>query len=145
MLISHATGRKVVSLATAETVGKVHEFLVDPAERKVVGLELKKTDNGDTLRWSDLAAFGTDAVTVADAERIGEPDEHLTVLADKHHRPIGKRVLSSTGDELGELADLDFDENTGAVLALIVGDQHIEGSRLLGIGTYAVVIAAAKA
>lgn len=143
MLVSQATGHKVVSVATAETVGRVDHVVVDPQRRAVVALELKKTPSGSVLRWADLTAFGTDAVTVGDAAAIGEPDEAVAFLADKHRRYLGKRVLTTAGDEVGSLDDLDFDHETGSVTALVVGGERLDGTRLVGIGTWAVVVRAA--
>jgi sporulation protein YlmC with PRC-barrel domain len=141
MLFSDAKGRKVVSSATAATVGKVSRFVVDPATRAVVALELKKTDGGDVLRWSDITAFGADAVTVADQGRIGDGGEDVKALSDKAHGVLGKRVLTSSGDELGKVDDVDFDPRSGGLTALLVdnGDEVTAG-RLLGVGSYAVVV-----
>lgn len=142
MLFSDADGRQVVSTATAGTVGKVHGFVVDPASRQVVALELKKTDEGDTLAWTDIAAFGADAVTVDDAEVIREADGEIAELTGKDHRLVGKRVLSAVGDELGKVGDVAFDPESGAVTGLIVEKEELSGERLLGVGSYAVVIKA---
>ncbi len=142
MLFSEAKGRKVVSSSTAATVGKVSRFVVDPGSRAVVGIELKKkTEHGDTLRWVDITAFGSDAVTVTGPEKIGDGGESVKALSGKAHRVLGKRVLTSTGDELGEVTDVDFDPASGALTALVVDkDSEVEASRLLGVGSYAVVV-----
>ncbi len=142
MLFSEADGQKVVSNATAGTVGKVHGFVVDPASRQVVALELKKTDGGDTLAWEDIAAFGADAVTVADAEAIGEPSEAVAELTGKDHRLVGKRALSDGGDELGKVKDVVFDPENGAITGLVVEKEELAGERLIGVGSYAVVVKA---
>ena len=134
-----AKGRPVVSTTTAETVGKVEGFVVDPAARRVVALRLKKHD---VLRWPDLTAFGSDAVTVGGADRIGPPDGDLVRLADKKHDVIGKRVLSAAGDELGKVHDVEFEADTGEVTTLVLDSGSVVGGRLLGIGSYAVVVQA---
>lgn len=143
MRFSEARKRKVVSSENAETVGRVDSFVVDATRRSVIAVKLKKTDDGDTLRWGDLTAFGTDAVTVSSAGRIvAEPDD-VAALSDKDHRVLGKRVLSDGGDELGEVDDVDFDPATGSVEALLLKHGSVEevaGSRLVGIGSYAVVV-----
>jgi uncharacterized protein YrrD len=132
-----AKGRQVVSTSTAGTLGKVEGFVIDPEARRVVALRLKKHD---VLRWSDLTAFGSDAVTVSGADRVGPADGDLERLADKKHDAVGKRVLSSTGDELGRLDDVEFDATTGEVTALVLDSGTVVGGRLLGIGSYAVVV-----
>jgi sporulation protein YlmC with PRC-barrel domain len=143
-LFSEATGLQVVSTTTAVTVGKIDEFVVDPNARAVVALKLKKTDTGDTLHWRDITAFGADAVTVPGAEAVTEPDDAVAALSGKDHRIMGKRVLATTGDELGTVADVDFEPDTGIITAIVVGDQTVEGIRLIGVGSYAVVVQAAE-
>ena len=55
---------------------------------------------------------------------------------------MGKRILSSAGDELGEVDDVEFDPESGQIQPLIAGNQDIAGERLIGIGSYAVVVTA---
>jgi sporulation protein YlmC with PRC-barrel domain len=142
MLFSEARGRKVVSSSTASTVGKVSRLVIDPTTRAVAGVQLKKkTDRGDMLRWSDITAFGADAVTVTDADRVGDGGDTVQALSGKAHRVLGKRVLTSTGDELGKVADVDFDATSGALVSLLVdGGTEVEAARLVGVGSYAVVV-----
>ena len=142
MRFSDAHGRKVVSTSSAETVGKLDQFVIDPQQRAIVAVELKKTDSGDTLMWSKIVGFGADAITVTDADMITDQTPEIAALADKRHRIIGKRILSSAGDELGEIDDVEFDPETGGLRSLITGDGEIDGDRLIGIGSYAVVVTA---
>lgn len=145
MLFSDATGRKVVSTAAAKTVRKIDDFVVDPATGTVLALVLKKTDDGEILRWSAITAFGTDAVTVTGADTITESDDKIAALSGKDHRLLGKRILTARGDEIGSVDDVEFDADTGDVTGLHLKDQHVEGVRLRGVGSYAVVVDAAQA
>jgi len=142
MRFSESVGRKVVSTSTAETVGKVHGFVVDPATRTVTALQLKKSGDGDTLRWSDITGFGTDAVMIADADLITPAGQDVRALTGKEHDVVGKRVLSSGGEELGRVDDVEFDPDSGVVTALVLGDGQVEGSRLVGVGPYAAIVSA---
>lgn len=141
MKFSEAEGRKVVSTTNAETVGKVDDYIVDPARRSVVALELKKTGSGDTVRWSDIVGFGTDAVTVAGPEKITDAPADIEALSGKDHRLRGKRVLSADGDELGKVDDVEFDHESGEITGLVLDDSMVPGVRLIGVGSYAVVVA----
>ena len=109
MRFSEADGQKIVSTSTAETVGKVGGFVVDPQSRTVVAVTVKKSAGGDLLRWSDVYAFGQDAVTITGAEVLSTPDPALAQLADKSHDLLGKRVLNTAGDEIGKTVDAEFD------------------------------------
>ncbi len=141
MLFSKAKGHKVVSSSTASTVGKVSELIVDPVTRSVVLVKVKKSQTGDFLRWPDLTAFGADAVTVTDDAKLGDGGPQAEALSGKAHRVLGKRVLTSAGDELGVVDDVDFDAETGVVTTLLVsGDAQVAGERLVGVGSYAVVV-----
>ena len=44
-----------------------------------------------------------------------------------------------TGDEIGTVDDVEFDPETGEVTSLILASGDIAGTRLVGIGSYAVV------
>ncbi|HTC68221.1 MAG TPA: PRC-barrel domain-containing protein [Acidothermaceae bacterium] len=142
MRFSDAVGRQVVSTSTATTVGKVDEFVVDPRRHAVIAVLLKKTEGGDTLLWSDILAFGADAVTVTSAGKIVDASPAITALSGKGHHLLGKRVLTSAGDELGRVDDVEFDPETGTInsLALVSGD--VAGTRLIGVGSYAAVVRA---
>lgn len=138
---SDAKGRKVVATATAETVGRIDAFLVDPSSRKVAAMKVGKSGKaGDTLRWSDLVAFGDDAVTVLAADKLSTLDDSLQPLSGKEGELVGKLVLSSRGDELGVVDDVEFDPTTSDIVALHLDGATIDGVRLIGVGSYAVVV-----
>jgi sporulation protein YlmC with PRC-barrel domain len=139
---SEAMGRKVVSLGTAETVGTLGEFVIDPSSRRVVALGISKSKTGDALRWDSIESFGPDAVTVQDANRITDGDADVARLGGKDHHVIGKRVLATSGDELGQLDDVDFDAGSGMLTALLLAGREIQADRLVGVGSYAVVVRA---
>ncbi|QCB50420.1 hypothetical protein E5720_04625 [Rhodococcus sp. PAMC28707] len=142
MLFSESTGRKVVSTSTADTVGTIAGFFIDPHNRTVAGVHIKKAKSGNALAWSGISAFGIDAVTVGSSDAIVDADDEasLSALEGKTHNVVGKRVLSTGGVELGKVDDVDFDPETGAITSLIVGAQQIEGRALIGVGSYAVII-----
>lgn len=145
MRFSEAHGRKIVSLATAETVGTLGEFVVDPRTQRVVALSVSKSKNGDTLPWAGIESFGPDAVTVADDTRVAGADREIAELSGKDHAFLGKRVLASNGDELGKVDDVDFDPGSGVLMSIaVVPGGEISAERLLGVGSYAVVVEAEK-
>ncbi len=139
---SQLKGRKVVSTATADKVGKVNGFVLDPATRSVVALVLKKTESGSVVRWSDLVAVGSDAVTVADAAVIVEPDQALEALSGKRGTVLKKVVLDDDGRAIGKVTDLDLDPESGALRELVLDERTVLGERLLGVGSHAVVVRA---
>ncbi len=144
MMFSQAMGQKVVDTSTATTAGKVSGILVDPKTRMIVALELKKTDTGRVLRWSDLTGFGTDAVTIPGLAVITDVDVELKALSGKTHALLNKRVLTTGGDDVGTVRDVDFDPQSGGLTTIVLdgtgGANTIAGDRLLGIGSYAVIV-----
>jgi sporulation protein YlmC with PRC-barrel domain len=138
---SDAKGRKVVSITTAATVGKVSDYIIDPHAIQVAALILKKTGGEeDILPWTHIAGFGDDAVTVKADTAIITGNARITELADKSHAMHGKRVLDTDGQELGEVKDIDFDPATGTLDALVLKTSKVAGSRLLAVGSYAVIV-----
>ena len=140
MLLTDATGRKVVSTSTAETVGEIADFVIDPQSHTVVAVTLKKASSGDIVLWSDLTALGADAATVTGAEVITGANDAVAALSGKDRRLLGKRVLDTLGQELGSITDVEFDPDTGVVTALVLAGGNIAGSRLVGIGSYAAIV-----
>lgn len=140
-LFSDAKGRKVVSIATAATVGNIADYVVDPDSAQVAALILKKTSGDDEiLPWANIAAFGDDAVTVKAEAAIVTGDAHIVELADKSHALHGKRVLTTDGEELGDIDDIDFDPVSGTLTTLLLTHGDVAGLRLIAVGSYAAIV-----
>ena len=143
MFFSEAVGQRVVSTTSAATVGHVGSLIIDPVAQKVVALSLKKTPvAGDLLPWSDITAFGVDAVTVASESQIIEEQGQYAELNSKAHVILKKRILNTAGLQVGIVRDVDFDPADGRILGILTDDQPVDGRALLGVGSYAVVVRA---
>ncbi len=142
MKIKKATGRKVVGLDSAQTVGKVSRFVVDVPSRSIVALQLRKTEHGEMLAWKDISGFGDDAITVARADVFTEPDERMKTLAGKDFQLVGKDALSTAGDLLGPIKDVEFDPTSGELTHIHLKDSTLDADALVGIGSYAAVLRA---
>lgn len=141
MLFSEATGRTVLSTSAAETIATVSDFLVDPLTAQVVAIRLKKTHGaGDTLHWADLISFGADNVIVSSPDVFGKATGAAASLDPKTAELVGKRVLTDAGTEIGVVTDVDFDPASGALLSLLSTDEPIHADRLIGCGSYAVIV-----
>jgi uncharacterized protein YrrD len=143
MRFTEIHGRKVVSLADAETLGRVDRYVIDPGKQAVVALRLSKV-KGDAcfLSWADLHAFGADAVTVDDASRLRPAaDEAEERAASKELQVIGKLVLGTSGTVLGKGEDVEMDGESGAIVAVDLGEAGtVAGDRIIGLGSYALVV-----
>ncbi len=142
MLFSQAHGRSVVSVSTAETLGTVAGCVIAPSPARLVAFRLKmRGRGGHVLTWDNIHSIGTDAITVRSADNIhAERDTDLSERVDKSHDPIGKPILSESGESTGKVMDIDFDPETGRLQRLLTIDQEIDGERLLGSGSYAVIV-----
>jgi sporulation protein YlmC with PRC-barrel domain len=130
-------GHRVVDTTSAEAVGTLDGLVIDPDAHRVVDLVV-----GDrVLRWSDADGIGADAVTVKDPDLLREPDtDEQRHAVDGTTDPVGKAVYTEDGFELGVVEDIEFDAGTGNVEVLATATERIPGSRLLGLGSYAVVV-----
>ncbi len=134
-------GHSVVDTKTAETVGTIDALVADPDASQVVAFLVA----GRAVSWSDAGGIGSDALTLSDGNREGDllhppsSDLELRAVAGAGD-PLGKRVITELGHEIGSIEDLEVDAETGAIGQLILADDQIKGSRLIGIGSFAVMI-----
>ena len=49
-------------------------------------------------------------------------------------------MITEDGVEIGTVTDVDIDPGSGAVERLILVDDDMKGSRLIGVGSFAVVV-----
>ena len=128
---------------TAETIGAVEGAVVDVPTRRVVAVQIGKGRKARVADWSSLSGVGPDAVVVHSESALREPMGELEERYVKGDLPLlGARVLTDRGDEAGTLDDVEFDESTGALVALVSGDRRFSATGLHAIGGYAVVVAA---
>jgi sporulation protein YlmC with PRC-barrel domain len=134
-------GHPVLDLATATTVGRIDDAVVDPSTGRLGGFVLKKTPaKADWLPWDRINALGADAMTVAGVDAIADWSAALGHPLRADH-VIGGRVLTDQGWELAHLADIDLDPATGQVTSLLLDDGTTFGlTDLIGIGRYATVV-----
>jgi sporulation protein YlmC with PRC-barrel domain len=133
-------GQRVLDVLEAREVAKVEAMVIDPEARRVVGLRVK----GDRplLPMSAVKALGPDAITVegADVLRLPEPGVEQRSV-DGSLDPLGRLVLADDGSALGSVDDVEADDD-GALRSITVDGAVIAGDRLMGIGSYAVVVRA---
>lgn len=125
--------RPVVDIGTAETVGRVRSVRIDPTEARVVGIVLRGGEGG-LVPMDEVQAIGQDAVTIQAASVVVGDEEVLPADTDAY----GSRVLDEDGNELGKLSDLSIAED-GTIVGVVIGEE-LHDRRLMGIGSYAVVV-----
>jgi sporulation protein YlmC with PRC-barrel domain len=132
-----------VSGGTAEAQGEVDGALVDPTSQRITHLYVRHGRSDTFVGWDEVDAVGPDAVMLgADAAPHEPENDREKAAASGKLTILGKRVLDDLGFAHGDLTDLEFDAETGAVTGLTIEDVTLPPEALLGIGAYAVVIRA---
>lgn len=139
MLLSEALGRLVINAADARQVGTVARVVIDAHTAHITALCLQAMkDGGDVIAWQNVQAIGPDAVIVDAAQFMQlSPDE-----ACVHRGLLNKRILTEEGEEIGTMTDLAFDPASGHIEELHTSKGQFPGQRILGLGTYALIVQA---
>ncbi len=142
MRVTDLNKRAVMDVATATTVGRIDDVVVDPVSRQLVGFSLRKTPGkASWLAWDRLKALGVDAATVDTVEALTEGPDNDLPPALKRGKVIGGLVLTTGGLGLGNLVDVEFDADSGTVTGLVLqSGRTLPPDSLVGIGTYAMVV-----
>jgi uncharacterized protein YrrD len=136
-----SSGRKVVSRASAQELGAVRHLLVDVQDRQVAAVVIGRGRQAQLIDWAQLSGFGPDAVMVTDEGALRSPaDDREQAAAQGKLELLGKRALSEKGNELGNIDDVTFDADSGALEELVIGERHVPAGSLLGSGSYAAVL-----
>jgi uncharacterized protein YrrD len=145
MQLASAIGEKVVSKSSAETLGTVEGVVIDPEPRTITAVRLGKGRKARLVSWGSITGFGPDAVVVENDDAVREPNDELEARwTDGGIGLIGARVLSDRGNEHGAIADIEFDETSGALIAIEpTRGNGLPAERLLAVGSYAWIVSAA--
>lgn len=125
--------RKVVDTSTAKTIGRVKDLRIDLSGPSVDAVVVKGDLDG-AIKRSDIIGFGPDAVTVA-SSAVVQPDESTLPTASDAY---GSRLLDESGRHLGKVKDLVMDDD-GTIVSVVTDGDPVN-RRMLGIGSYAVVV-----
>lgn len=140
-----ALGRQVVSVASAEQIGSVKQFVVDETGKQVMRIHVA----GGKLRpllvgWESIASFGPDAVILDEQGRLSEPSDRDVEVVRQRVDVLGARVLDTDGVELGTVSDVAFDPDTGKVRSIEMTSENIDAGRIRALGTWALVVDAVR-
>jgi uncharacterized protein YrrD len=136
-----SVGRKVVSRASAKELGAVNHLLIDAQQREVAAIVIGRGKKARLVDWAQLSGFGPDAVMVIDEGALRPPvDGRERDGADGKLELVGKKALSERGNELGNIDDVTFDAQSGALEDLVIGERSVPAGALLGSGSYAAVL-----
>jgi uncharacterized protein YrrD len=137
----NSIGRKVVSRTSAQELGTVNHLLVDGRRRQVASIVIGRGKKAQFVDWAQVTGFGPDAVMVTDESSLRSPaDDRERSASEGKLDLLDKRTLSELGNELGQIDDVTFDADSGALEDLVIGDRRLPAGSLLGSGSYAAVL-----
>jgi uncharacterized protein YrrD len=141
--LSQLVGQRVLAKDTAQMVGSIKRVHLDPASAAIVAVELDGVNDRDTIiDWSAVLGIGDDAVLIATAGDRREPlDATEQAFTSGDMDLPGKLVLQESGDALGKLDDVVFDEKTGRLAEVVVPGHNVAIDRIVALGSYALIVA----
>ena len=119
-------GKNVISLWTAENLGRLKNAVCDDKLKKVLGFE---TENGAFFTPDALLFVGSDALTVENSS---------DTIDNGSPFPINVLVYSVSGKLLGAVTDLEFKGDK--IIAVCVGEESFDGNKILARSNEIIVI-----
>ncbi|MFN3335899.1 MAG: PRC-barrel domain-containing protein [Thermomicrobium sp.] len=126
-------GLAVIAVESGERLGEVSDALIDPQERRVAVLRVRRGGRfrGDLsdVSFAELQSIGRDAVMLPHREvlRPASEGERNTLRIDEF---VGLRVVTERGEAQGTVDDAEFDPVSGALTVVVIAPPGIGG--LLG-------------
>ena len=146
MQLTTTLGEKVVSKTSAETLGTVDGVVVDVSDRRLKAVRLGKGRKAKLISWDALSGVGSAAVIVEGDDALRDPAEPEQRQASGDVAVIGALVLSDAGNAQGTVVDVEFEADTGALVAIhTTHGPHVSAERLLAVGPYAWIVAEPEA
>lgn len=149
MKFSEVKKLNIVSVDSGSVVGEIKDVMIDPANGNFLALLLKKKM---LVLADDIAKFGEDAVMVNNDNDVVplQDNEHIVELLKQKIEIIDNSVVTQSGDNLGEVKDLEVDEvsnklskisiSTGFFKDLFKGELQITLDKIISIGQDAIVV-----
>jgi uncharacterized protein YrrD len=113
-------GRPVVTRDTGEKVGELRDLVIDRSGNRVLGIVLDEKGlfgSGKVIAWPAVRAVGLDSVIIDSKSSIVKTDElpEIQDILEQGYVLIGSRVQTTGGRVLGEIENVFFNPETGAV------------------------------
>jgi uncharacterized protein YrrD len=101
-------GRTVLSRATANKLGQIHDLLINPAQGEMAGLSIRMPDQSLRLvDYQEIYSFGQDAIMInSDEAAVPVQESPLKVLPLAKNNLVGVNVLTGDGKLLGQVANV---------------------------------------
>jgi uncharacterized protein YrrD len=106
--IKSIIGRPVLSVESANTIGCVHDLVVDPLSEQVTGFSIQKLDKSYALIVNgEIHSIGPDALMVDREASLVPPDQSpIKTLPLAGRELIGVKVFTERGALIGKVANV---------------------------------------
>ncbi|HEX8237838.1 MAG TPA: PRC-barrel domain-containing protein [Abditibacteriaceae bacterium] len=125
-------GLKVLSQSDGADLGNVKDLIFDHETDELLALlisdkELFGLIDAQIVPWSQVRNIGPDAIVVPSAESKirAHDDARVSDIMDRQTALSGTRIFSTEGQNLGTLADMYVDEETGRVIGYEISTGFI--------------------
>jgi len=125
-------GLKVLSQSDGADLGNVRDLIFDHETDELLALLISDKDlfgliDAQIVPWAQVLTVGPDAIVVPSSEAKIKAGENARVhsIMDRQTALSGTRVFTTEGQDLGTLADMYVDEQTGRVLGYEISTGFI--------------------
>ncbi len=148
-------GKKVLSRMDGERLDSVRDIVISKDHSRIVALILDEGglfSAATAVAMENVVSFGKDAVVITDSKAVRRVDQFPEVkeIMDDRDSLVGKHIFTESGDQMGKVEDVFFDESTGTITTLEVGGKIVPTARnasaelemgdIVSIGPDAVII-----
>ncbi|MDN3018643.1 PRC-barrel domain-containing protein [Paenibacillus sp. BSR1-1] len=145
-------GQPVFDTKKGTKIGEIHDLCIS-SNGKVNGLLVKKGvffKQSYFLDIQKVASFGWDGVMIEDADELEKLKESPEYTLTHQHSLDGMMMLTKSGESLGMLKDVYFQEEVGTIVGYEItdgffseiteGKQVVQSGKPLAIGKDAIIV-----
>jgi uncharacterized protein YrrD len=127
-------GKKVLSRLDGQRLDSVRDIIISKDHTRIVALILDEGglfSPATAVAIENVVSFGKDAVVITDSKTVTRVDHFPAVkeILDERETLIGKHVFTESGQQMGKVEDVYFEETTGAITALEVAGKIMPTER----------------
>jgi uncharacterized protein YrrD len=118
-------GQPVLSFADGRRLDTVKDLVLSGNDDSVLALLVDEgglLSSSRVVPFEAIRSFGRDAVVIEDAQSIvsASNSKEINRILNRDEKLLGKKVVTDTGDGLGSISDMYFDDHTGRILGFEV-------------------------
>jgi uncharacterized protein YrrD len=118
---SDVIGKPVITLDEGKKIHKIYDVLFDAEHKNILGFLLQEGgvfQKALVLPFAGVKKIGTDAFTIERENVVveAEQDERIKAVIKSHNTIKGKKVMTESGEFLGSVSDIFFNETSGEIV-----------------------------